>query len=73
MRPREIFRQALLVGAPALILYHNHPSGDPTPSHEDVQITRQVAEAGDLLGVRVLDHLVLGAEGFASLKERGLF
>ena len=72
VRPREIFRQALLAAAPAIILFHNHPSGDPTPSREDVGITRQVREAGELLGIRVLDHLVVGAEGFVSMRERGL-
>lgn len=72
VRPREIFREALLTAAPALILFHNHPSGDPTPSREDVGATRQVCEAGDLLGIRVLDHLVVGAEGFVSMRERGL-
>jgi len=72
VRPREVFRFALLAGAPALILYHNHPSGDPAPSREDIQITRQLVEAGQLLGVRVLDHLIVASEGYASLKERGL-
>ena len=56
VRPREVFRRALLAGAPALILYHNHPSGDPAPSREDIQITRQL----------------VGGEGYASLRERGL-
>ena len=71
VRPREVFRRALLAGAPALILYHNHPSGDPAPSREDIQITRQLVEAGQLLGVRVLDHLIVAVEGYASLRERG--
>ena len=72
VRPREVFRRALLAGAPALILYHNHPSGDPAPSREDIQITRQLVEAGQLLGIKVLDHLIVGVEGYASLRERGL-
>ncbi len=72
VRPREVFRQSLLAAAPALVLFHNHPSGDPTPSREDVGITRQILQAGELLGIRVLDHLVVGAEGFVSFKERGL-
>jgi len=72
VRPREVFRRALLAGAPALILYHNHPSGDPAPSREDIQITRQLVEAGQLLGIKVLDHLIVGGEGYASLRERGL-
>ncbi len=53
-------------------MFHNHPSGDPTPSREDVGITRQILQAGELLGIRVLDHLMVGAEGFVSFKERGL-
>ena len=56
--------------APHENMFHNHPSGDPTPSREDVGITRQVREAGELLGIRVLDHLVVGAEGFVSMRER---
>ncbi len=72
VRPREVFRQCLLSAAPAVILFHNHPSGDPSPSREDVEITRQIVQAGDLLGIRVLDHLVVAAEGFASLRDRGL-
>lgn len=72
VRPREVFREALLAGSPAIILFHNHPSGDPTPSQEDVHITRQIVDAGELLGIRVLDHLVVGSEGFASLRERRL-
>lgn len=72
VRPREVFRRALLAGAPALILYHNHPSGDPAPSREDVQITRQLVDAGQMLGIKVLDHLIVGIEGYASMRERGL-
>lgn len=71
VRPREVFRQALLAAAPALVLFHNHPSGDPTPSREDVAITGQLREAGELLGIRVLDHLIVGSEGFVSMRERG--
>jgi DNA repair protein RadC len=73
VRPREVFRQALLAAAPAVILFHNHPSGDPTPSREDLAITSQLREAGELLGIRVLDHLIVGAEGFVSLRERQTF
>jgi DNA repair protein RadC len=70
VRPREVFRQALIAGSPAIILFHNHPSGDPTPSREDLAITAQLHEAGELLGIKVLDHLIVGAEGFVSLRER---
>jgi DNA repair protein RadC len=58
--------------AATLILFHNHPSGDPEPSFEDVALTRRLAAAGTLMGIEVLDHLVLGAGRYVSLKERGV-
>jgi len=58
--------------AAAIIVVHNHPSGDPTPSPEDVEVTRQIATAGDLIDVELLDHLVIGQQRFISLRERGL-
>jgi DNA repair protein RadC len=72
VEPREILKRALLEDAAALILYHNHPSGDPTPSAEDVEFTRRVARAAELLGIRFLDHVVVGREGCVSLRERGI-
>ena len=73
VHPREVFKPAILAGAAALILAHNHPSGDPEPSPDDIALTRRLASAGQLLGMEVLDHLVLGEEGrFVSLKERGV-
>ena len=72
VRVCELFREAVRLNAAALILVHNHPSGDPTPSPEDVQVTRQVVEAGKLLDINVLDHLVIGQQRWVSLKERGL-
>jgi DNA repair protein RadC len=72
MAPREVFRDALLAGASALFLAHNHPSGDPTPSGDDRQVTRRLAQAGSLLGVDVLDHLVLGDPGWSSLARLGV-
>lgn len=72
IRVSEIFREAVRENATALIVAHNHPSGDPTPSPEDVQVTRSMVEAGKLLGIDVLDHLVIGHQRFVSLKERGL-
>jgi len=72
IRVSEIFREAVRENATALIVAHNHPSGDPTPSPEDVQVTRSIVEAGSLLGIDVLDHLVIGHQCFVSLKERGL-
>ncbi len=72
VRVSEIFREAIRVNATALIVAHNHPSGDPTPSPEDVQVTSSIAQAGLLLGIELLDHLVIGHQRFVSLKERGL-
>jgi DNA repair protein RadC len=71
--PREVMRRALELSASAIILAHNHPSGDPTPSPADVTMTRQVAEAGKVMGVVVHDHIVVGRDGVASLKALGLF
>jgi DNA repair protein RadC len=71
--PREVMRRALELSASAIILAHNHPSGDPTPSSADVAMTRQVAEAGKVMGVIVHDHIVVGRDGVASLKALGLF
>ncbi len=68
----EIFREAIKVDASAIILVHNHPSGDPTPSPEDIALTRQVVQAGRLLDIDVLDHIIIGKQKFVSLKERGL-
>ncbi|MBA3947719.1 MAG: DNA repair protein RadC [Herpetosiphonaceae bacterium] len=72
VRVGEVFKEALRQNSAALIVVHNHPSGDPTPSPEDVQVTRQLVEAGTLLDVQVLDHLVIGQGRWVSLKERGL-
>jgi DNA repair protein RadC len=72
VHPREVFRPALKEAAAALILVHNHPSGDPTPSPEDRQVTERLARAGEILGVRVLDHVVVAERGYCSLREQGL-
>ena len=71
VHPREVARVALEVNAAAVILAHNHPSGDPTPSSPDVRITLRLKFALDLVGVRVLDHIVVGFEGIASMAEQG--
>ncbi|HEY2051925.1 MAG TPA: DNA repair protein RadC [Caulobacteraceae bacterium] len=71
--PREVMRRALELSASAIILAHNHPSGDPTPSSADVAMTKQVADAGKVMGVIVHDHIVVGRDGVASLKSLGLF
>lgn len=72
VRVGEIFKEALKQNAAAIIVTHNHPSGDPTPSSEDVAVTREIVDAGKLLGVDVLDHLVIGQGRWVSLRERGL-
>jgi DNA repair protein RadC len=72
VHPREVFQEAVVSRAATLILFHNHPSGDPEPSFEDVALTRRLAAAGTLMGIEVLDHLVLGAGRYVSLKERGV-
>ena len=71
VHPREVFRPALRDAAAALLLVHNHPSGDPTPSAEDREVTARLASAGEILGVRVLDHIVVAERGFCSLREQG--
>lgn len=68
--PREVFQKALLANAVSIILMHNHPSGDCTPSREDIEVTKRLVEAGKMLGVEVLDHLVI-ADKYCSLKEKG--
>jgi len=72
VHPREVFKPAMLANAAAIILGHNHPSGDPTPSTEDLALTARLMQSGELLGIPVLDHLVLGHEIFISMKERHL-
>ena len=72
VRIGELFRAAIKENAAALIVVHNHPSGDPSPSPEDIRVTRQIVQAGALLNIDVLDHLVIGHHRFVSLKERGL-
>lgn len=72
VHPREVFRAAIRRGAAALILAHNHPSGDPTPSPEDVQVTRRLVEAGRLMGIDVLDHVIIGDNRYQSLRELGM-
>lgn len=72
IHPREVIRKAMDVGAAALILVHNHPSGSPEPSSADIQITKRIAEAGRLLGVTVHDHVIIGREGNVSLRAKGL-
>jgi DNA repair protein RadC len=72
VRMAEVFRDAVREGCPSIIMAHNHPSGDPDPSAEDVALTREAIQAGKLLGVEVLDHIVLARAGFVSMKDRHL-
>jgi DNA repair protein RadC len=72
MAPREILRDALAANAAAVVVAHNHPSGDPEPSRDDEQVTRRLVRAGELVGIGVLDHLVVGGERWVSLARRGV-
>ena len=71
--PREIFMEALRKNAVSVILLHNHPSGDPTPSKDDVLVTKRVHEAGEIIGIDLLDHIIIGDNCFISLREKGFF
>nr|WP_317853505.1 DNA repair protein RadC [Neobacillus sp. Marseille-Q6967] len=71
VHPREVFREALKRSAASIICLHNHPSGDPTPSREDIEVTKRLVECGKMLGIEVLDHLIIGENKFVSLKEKG--
>lgn len=66
--PREVFRQAIVNGAAAIIVAHNHPSGDPTPSRQDIELTQRLREVGELVGIPVLDHVVIADDGFISVR-----
>lgn len=72
VHPRELFKSAIKRSAAAVILVHNHPSGDPRPSREDINITKRLIEAGSILGIEVLDHIIIGNQTFCSLKEKDL-
>lgn len=72
VHPREVFKTAFLSNAAALILIHQHPTGDPSPSSEDISITRRLKEAGDICGVKILDHIIIGDGEYLSFVERGL-
>lgn len=71
VHPREIFREAVKRSAASIICAHNHPSGDPSPSQEDIHVTRRLVEAGKMIGIEVLDHLIIGDRKYVSLKEKG--
>jgi DNA repair protein RadC len=71
VEPRDVFREAMLSAAAAIVVFHNHPSGDPSPSPDDIALTRRLAAVGELLGITVVDHLVLGDARYCSFKEIG--
>ncbi len=65
--PREVFREAVRAGAAAVVVFHNHPSGDPTPSHDDIELTARLVAAGQIVGVQVVDHLILADTQYCSM------
>jgi DNA repair protein RadC len=73
VHPREVFKKAIQESAAAIILAHNHPSGDPEPSPEDIELTKRLLESGNLIGIEVLDHIIVGDGEYVSLKEKGGF
>lgn len=73
VHPREIFREAVKRSAASIICAHNHPSGIPTPSPEDIEVTKRIQEAGYIIGIELLDHIIIGDHQFISLKEKGYF
>jgi len=72
VHPREVFKPAILHNAAAIICFHNHPSGDPEPSKEDIEMTKLLVGAGKIIGIEILDHIIVGDDGYVSLKERGV-
>jgi len=71
VQPRDVFREAAAVGASAVVLFHNHPSGDPSPSSDDFALTQRMVDAGDIMGIDVLDHLILSEQRYYSMVEAG--
>lgn len=71
VHPREVFREAFRRSAASIICLHNHPSGDPTPSREDIEVTRRLKECGRMIGIEILDHIIIGDKKYVSLKEKG--
>ena len=71
VHPREIFKEAIRKSAASIICFHNHPSGDPTPSKEDIEVTKRLFECGKIIGIDLLDHIILGQKRYVSLKEKG--
>ena len=72
VHPREVFKPAILSNSASIILFHNHPSGDAEPSKEDISITERIKESGNILGIKLIDHIIIGNDSYCSLKERGI-
>ena len=72
VHPREIYSEAIKCGGASIIICHNHPSGDPTPSKEDINITERIKQCGKIVGIELLDHIIVGDQKFLSLKEKGI-
>ncbi len=72
VHPREVFKTAIKKSAASIILVHNHPSGDPAPSHEDIEVSRRLIEAGKIMGIEILDHVIIGENTYCSLKAKGI-
>ena len=72
VHPREVFRDALIEATAGIVLIHNHPSGDPTPSEDDIKITKQLVETGRIFGIKVFDHIIVSSNDFKSLADEGL-
>jgi DNA repair protein RadC len=71
VHPREVFKPTVLHNAAAIICFHNHPSGDPEPSRDDIELTKRLVEAGKIMGIEIFDHIIVGDDRYVSLKERG--
>ena len=72
VHPREVFKPAIIKGAASIILVHNHPSGDPTPSKEDIEVTARMVQVGRVMDISILDHIIVGGDSFVSMKEKGV-
>ncbi|NRY59528.1 JAB domain-containing protein [Clostridium beijerinckii] len=72
VHPREVFKPAILSNSASIILFHNNPSGDSAPSKEDISITERIKESGNILGIKLIDHIIIGDDSYCSLKEKGI-
>lgn len=72
VHPREVFKTAILSNSASIIIFHNHPSGDPSPSSEDISVTTRLKECGKIIGIELIDHIIVGDNNFVSIKEKGI-